>query len=187
MQYNYIVYKTTNLINGKYYIGKHRQTSDEFDGYLGSGKLIKTAILKYGTHNFLRETIETFTDETQCYLAEARILGNKWKCRLTCYNLGPGGDCGMAENKQTWWDNNPGKRGERSIDWIENNPSCTVEGKHRISAANKNRIWSEESKKKCGDVSRGKPKPKTECPYCKRMIPNHMFNRYHNNNCKEKI
>ena len=44
MQFN-IVYKTTNLINGKIYVGKHIQyDTSAFDGYLGSGHLIKRAI-----------------------------------------------------------------------------------------------------------------------------------------------
>ena len=49
----YIVYKTINLVNNKFYIGKHRQTIDphQFDGYYGSGTQIQRAIKKYGKHN----------------------------------------------------------------------------------------------------------------------------------------
>jgi hypothetical protein len=39
----YIVYKITNLLNNKYYIGVH-STDDLNDGYLGSGRQIKEAI-----------------------------------------------------------------------------------------------------------------------------------------------
>lgn len=49
-----IVYKTTNTINGKIYIG---QTRSKDNSYLGSGILIKKAIEKYGRHNFIRETL----------------------------------------------------------------------------------------------------------------------------------
>lgn len=52
----YLVYKTTNTINGKYYIGIHKQKDALFDGYYGSGVLLHSAIKKYGVSNFIRET-----------------------------------------------------------------------------------------------------------------------------------
>ena len=51
------VYKTTNLINGKTYVGKHRRSY--FDKkYYGSGKHLKSAINKYGIENFKVEVLE---------------------------------------------------------------------------------------------------------------------------------
>ena len=45
------VYKTTNLINGKIYIGQHK--SKTFDPtYYGSGKILCKAVSKYGKDNF---------------------------------------------------------------------------------------------------------------------------------------
>lgn len=52
-----IIYKTTNLINNKIYIGKTVKHKDN-NFYIGSGTIIKKAILKYGIDNFKRETIE---------------------------------------------------------------------------------------------------------------------------------
>jgi len=50
-----LIYKTTNLINNKFYIG---QDSHENPLYLGSGTLLKRAIKKYGVANFKKEIIE---------------------------------------------------------------------------------------------------------------------------------
>ncbi len=52
---NGIIYKTTNLINGKIYIGQH-STNDK--NYLGSGVRLFSAIKKYGKQNFIRETLK---------------------------------------------------------------------------------------------------------------------------------
>ena len=48
------IYKITNLINGKIYIGQ--DSNDRLD-YFGSGLLIKRAIKKYGKENFNKQII----------------------------------------------------------------------------------------------------------------------------------
>jgi len=55
-----IIYKTTNIINNKFYIGQ-----DIYDNpkYFGSGKLLILAIKKYGKENFKKEILEVCTDE----------------------------------------------------------------------------------------------------------------------------
>jgi len=50
-----IIYKTTNLVNGKQYIGRDSHNNPN---YLGSGPLLKKAIKKYGKENFKKEVIE---------------------------------------------------------------------------------------------------------------------------------
>lgn len=49
-----IIYKITNLVNGKIYIG---QTNGNRKNYLGGGKILKLAFKKYGRYNFKKETI----------------------------------------------------------------------------------------------------------------------------------
>ena len=51
----YYVYLTTNLINGKKYIGQYYGEVD--DNYIGSGSTLKKAINKYGKGNFKKEIL----------------------------------------------------------------------------------------------------------------------------------
>lgn len=52
----YYIYITTNLINGKQYIGQHYGKLN--DKYIGSGSLLKKAIEKYGKNNFKKDILE---------------------------------------------------------------------------------------------------------------------------------
>ena len=57
-----IIYKTTNLVDGKIYIGQKPTMETEFQlldsNYYGSGKKIKNAIKEFGIENFKREVID---------------------------------------------------------------------------------------------------------------------------------
>lgn len=50
-----IIYKTTNLVNNKIYVGQDTKNNSK---YLGSGKKLKLAIKKYGVKNFQKEILE---------------------------------------------------------------------------------------------------------------------------------
>jgi len=56
LKYHYI-YKTTNLLNEKFYIGRHSTNKLE-DGYLGSGKVLDQSFKKRGRKNFKCEVLE---------------------------------------------------------------------------------------------------------------------------------
>ena len=55
------IYLTTNIINGKIYIGQKVYSNPNVDNpvpsYIGSGTKIKNAITKYGKHNFTRKIL----------------------------------------------------------------------------------------------------------------------------------
>jgi len=57
-----IIYKTTNLINGKIYVGKD---SNNNPTYFGSGLILNKAIKKYGINNFKKEILENCSSSIQ--------------------------------------------------------------------------------------------------------------------------
>lgn len=89
----YFIYITTNNINGCKYIGKH--LGYENDSYLGSGKVLKRAIAKYGKENFSREIIEFNSTEEEnaerekYYIAIYNAVNNP-----LFYNIHEGGNGG---------------------------------------------------------------------------------------------
>ena len=89
MKYHF-VYKTTNIINQKFYIGVH-STNDLNDGYLGSGVILRKAVLKYRKENFTREILE-FTDSRHSAFMLEKSLVDKGLLNSTfCYNQALGG------------------------------------------------------------------------------------------------
>lgn len=89
--YGYI-YETTNLVNGKKYIGQH--ASDKFDkNYHGSGLVLLKAINKYGKQNFntiILEECETdseLNDREIYYIDKFNAVQNK-----NYYNTSFGGE-----------------------------------------------------------------------------------------------
>lgn len=85
-----VIYKTTNLINGKFYIGKQTTFSES---YMGSGKLLKNAILKYGIENFEKEVLEEVDSLEQLNEREIYWI-DKLNAKSEGYNIADGGDGG---------------------------------------------------------------------------------------------
>lgn len=84
---------TTNLINNCKYIGKHFGYLD--DSYLGSGKLLKRAIAKYGKENFKREILYiSQSEEENCEKEKEFILKFNAVFDKTFYNIHEGGSGG---------------------------------------------------------------------------------------------
>jgi hypothetical protein len=91
----YTIYKTTNLVNEKIYIGKHI-TSNLDDGYMGSGKLLGRAINKYGIENFHKEILHVFDNEADMNAKEAELVTEEFVLQESNYNLCVGGRGGWS-------------------------------------------------------------------------------------------
>ena len=126
--YNYI-YKITNQINGKIYIGKH-STDNLDDGYMGSGILICKAEKKYGIENFTKEYL-AFCDTEEKLNWFEKFYIKKYKAKEVGYNLTDGGDGHLG--------------------FI-----MTEETKQKLSEAKKGKILSEEHKQKLSEAKKGK-------------------------------
>jgi hypothetical protein len=87
----YIVYKTTNLVNGKIYVGVHKTSKKEFDGYFGSNKILSAAIKKHGRNNFKRDTLMAFSTSEMAFRMEGIIVDQDFIDREDTYNLVVGG------------------------------------------------------------------------------------------------
>lgn len=94
-----VIYKTTNLVNNKIYIGKDSKNDKN---YFGSGKILTSAIKKYGKNNFKKEILET------CKTLEELDLREKvWinfcnsNNRKIGYNISEGGTGGDNYKNKT--------------------------------------------------------------------------------------
>ena len=113
----YIIYKTINKINGRFYIGKHK-TKNPNDSYLGSGTSLLLAIKKRGKENFIKEIMEYCKDEEEMNRREREIVTPEFlkENKGICYNMREGGDGGNQENLPQLLSNND----PRKIQWKEN-------------------------------------------------------------------
>ena len=96
---HYLIYKTTNLLNGKIYVGQHR-TSNLDDGYLGSGTKLLNSVKKYGRKNFKVDVLETCTFEDMNKLEIYWIDKLDSTNRETGYNI-----CNGGQRPPIWSDN----------------------------------------------------------------------------------
>ena len=168
------IYKTTNLINGKIYIGKRHK---DISGYLGSGTIFRNAVKKYGRENFIREILEDNIDDPDilCEREKYWILFFDSANLEIGYNLTIGGKGSYGfrhsdETKKRMSENAPDKSGE-------NHPMF---GKHQSEEAKEEISKKNKGKKRSDEVI----KNQTE-----KMLgdKNPMYGKNHSEETKDKI
>jgi hypothetical protein len=135
MAETWILYQTTNVCNGKIYVGVHKvQNTSKSKCYIGSGDALQLAVKKYGRKNFVRITLAKFSCSEDAYFAEAEMVTEEFVKRPDTYNMKNGGRGGI------------GVRGKK------------LSEKHREAFINSNRgrKFSDEHKKKLSEAKKGR-------------------------------
>jgi group I intron endonuclease len=146
----YCIYRITNCINGKTYIGQHKYKKTPYDSYMGSGKHLKAARKKYGIENFIKGIIiddiedKDVIDELEIfYIAferEHNING--------CYNiLDGGGGCKGFSGMKGKHHSEESRKKMSEAKLGKHIRSCSEEHKKKLSEAKKGKQFSEEHKK----------------------------------------
>ena len=170
------IYKTTNILNGMYYIGMHRTDNIE-DKYLGSGRRLLKAIKEFGKENFIREIIQFAQSDEEVMALEKYYVSSEVVNDPLSYNMMTGGAGRLSFGEE----NNLSEEGyQRLVESGkrysgENNPfygkEHTNETKSLLSALASSRIGSknsffgkthsEEFKKNISELKKGKNKTNT--------------------------
>lgn len=159
----YTIYKTTNLINGKFYLGRHKTTNPE-DSYLGSGTVLKNAISKYGKENFRKEILFVYPTQAEAYQKEREIikpnLGNP-----LCMNIHEGGagievtDAFRENCRRAFRGRKASPETRKKLSEFQRNRVRSKEIGKRISEAKKGKStnpWTADSRKKLSERTKGK-------------------------------
>ena len=128
-KYHYL-YKTTNLITGKFYVGMH-STDNLEDGYMGSGQYITRSIKRHGKENYIVEKLKFFDDRKALVYAEEQFVNATFINDPQCMNLQTGG-IGRSPYKMS------------------------VEHKNKISNAHKGKTKSIETRRRMSTATKGR-------------------------------
>lgn len=90
---HHFIYKTTNLLNGKFYVGMH-STDNLEDGYFGSGKILNYSVSKYGLENHQIEILEFLPSREELKKRESEVVNEELLKHPLCMNLKFGGEGG---------------------------------------------------------------------------------------------
>lgn len=159
----WVVYKTTNNINNKVYIGVHGDYNGKYD-YLGSGVALKSAIKKYGKENFSHSIIKMFDSAEKAFEYEKIIVDAEFVKDPNTYNLACGGTGNSVLSTKTKEKIGAKNRGKSPCSWITNGEENLLIRKENIDVFIQNnsnwrlgRTISDEVRAKLSKVRKGKP------------------------------
>ena len=146
------IYRITNKVNGKTYIGQHEYEKLN-DSYMGSGVLLKKAQKKYGIENFEKKVL-VFNISKKEYadlLEETFIAAEREKVgRENCYNRADGGRGFSGHHSE---------EAKRKIAEKLKGRQMPQETKRKMAEARKGKHFSEETRKKMSEAQKGENSP----------------------------
>lgn len=160
------IYKITNVINGKIYIGQCCKLPEKSKKYFGSGSQLKKAISKYGKEKFTKEILEqNIKNQKDLDTLEELYIKKFDACnREIGYNILPGTANGFGSGHPTSF---PGVK-EKISDKAKlrvgelnhmTGYKHTDEAKKIISETHKGKTMSEEARRLIGLASKGRKRP----------------------------
>jgi hypothetical protein len=191
---HYYLYETKNRVNGKIYVGVHK-TDDLNDGYLGSGKILRQAVEKYGVESFTKTILEQFETFEDALKREQEIVTEEFLAREDVYNLKCGGLGGWdwivkndlhknALGKVPW---NKGKKLPPVPDDVRERTSRTMKEYWESNEHPRKGKPSWNAGKKGVQVpwNKGQEMPKHTCPKCGQEMSLLNLKRWHGDKCKK--
>jgi hypothetical protein len=181
----HFVYKTTNLKNGKFYVGMH-STNKLDDGYLGSGTRLIRSIRKNGKENFKLEILEFFSDRNSLVEKEKQLVNESLLKDPMCMNMCIGGEGGFISidgcrkgakrmNEIVWAD--PEYRKRRSEWKSHHNKKLWEEGKLKLNPWPKGKRLSDDTKRKISEANKIKQSGSSNSQFGSHWITNGEQNK----------
>jgi hypothetical protein len=180
------VYLTTNLINGKQYVGDH--FGKIYDNYLGSGKIIIQSIKKYGKKNFKKEVLEFYNTKQEAFNGQTKWINEYDTLSPKGYNISPSGGVGVPNSFHSNVTKNKISKSKKGVLLSEEHKLNLSKAKKgnlypNIGKAKKGKVLSEEHKLKIGKGNKGRIKTIEE----KEKIRNSLIGHKVSASTKEKI
>ena len=188
----HFIYKTTNLLSGKYYIGMH-STNNLKDGYMGSGDLIRKSIKKHGKENHKFEILEFCNSREELISKEKEVVNLQEIAKKECLNLKVGGNSWplnmerTPQTKQKISDSTKGKSYE------ERYGEEKARELKELRQQKQKEIWTSRSDKELKKIKKNISKankgtkrnhPDVDCPHCGKIGKVGVMSRWHFDKCK---
>lgn len=185
----YYIYLIVNKVNGKTYVGQRKSSKKcHLDSYMGSGKLLKKAKIKYGIENFEKFLIQYCYSKEETDKAEKFWIAEYRRRGKAEYNIADGGQGGGFKGGH----HSEETRKKISEKLIESFKSEVV--RQKLSKANKGKRFSEEHKQNLSEALKGKNKGKHRTDKQRRRMSeaekgenNPFYGKHHSDESKRMI